>query len=90
MGDPSFRPSDARTYDHDLSQDYVEELENEMTKGAGAVKDVEGDVQTILRTFNKNKEYNEFERMLHEGNNMPLKQRPSDSLQEKHRIEDLW
>ena len=88
MGDTSFRPSDASTYDQDLSKDYAAELENEMTKGAPRPRDVQADVKEMMKTFEKDK-HNEFEKMIKEGQHMPLKQRPSEKMRESTQFDDL-
>ena len=69
MGDTSFRPSDASTYDQDLSKDYAAELENEMTKGAPRPRDVQADVKEMMKTFEKDK-HNEFEKMIKGGSSL--------------------
>lgn len=53
-----------------------------MTKGADKPRNVKEDVEKMIRTFNKAKDYNEFERMIQDGKDMPLKLRPSDKKRE--------
>lgn len=38
-----------------------------MTKGADKPRNVKEDVEKMIRTFNKAKDYNEFERMIQDG-----------------------